>query len=153
MNAKPKKGKGKRDLDCRYYNDCLDLAGLQNWRSFNCESCDVYKLTFGKSNMDQQGGENQRICERCNEKPTITPKHRYCGSCMAHAANEKKKAANHTPKPQKSQPRPDFTLTIDFSNHSSLLTEIKDLAIQDVRTPSQQVIYILKAHLTSHKPT
>jgi len=103
--------------------------------------------------MTEQKEEIKRLCEECHEKPTITSKHRYCASCMAHMAHEKKKAANHTPKPETSQPRPDSTLTIDFTDHASLLTEIKDLATQEVRTPSQQVIYVLKAYLTSHKPS
>lgn len=152
MKTKPTKGKGERSLDCHFYNECLDLAGLQNWKTWNCESCDIYKAVFGKLDMDQQKEENQRICERCTEKVTITPKHRYCASCMAQIGNEKRKTANDTPKPKKSQPRPDFALTIDFADHTSLLTELKDLAIEEVRTPSQEIIYILKAHLTAHKP-
>jgi hypothetical protein len=35
----PQSGLGMRNLDCRYYEACLDLAVFEQWESFNCKRC------------------------------------------------------------------------------------------------------------------
>ena len=45
---RPTRGKGDRYLECPYYNDCLDVAGLRSWKAWNCVECDLYKSIFGK---------------------------------------------------------------------------------------------------------
>jgi hypothetical protein len=95
--------------------------------------------------------ESKRICEKCHEKPTISANCPYCAGCMARMSHEKRKTSNHTSKPKKSQPRPDLSLTVDFSDHASLLTDLRDLASREIRTPGQQIIYLLKVHLSAHK--
>jgi len=92
MQTRPKRGQGERFLECRYYEDCLDLAAIQNWRSFNCEACDLYKTIFGEREhgMDKEAEkpENTRICKECEIRPTIQPSSPYCAICLGLKAKE-----------------------------------------------------------------
>ena len=104
MQTRPRKGEGNRFFECRHCEDSLDLAALQNWKSFNCESWDFYITIFKRS--ESEGGakkmltspekqNNRRVCEKCNEKTTISPKHGLCASYpgkMAHKAKPNKTA-------------------------------------------------------------
>ena len=105
IKTKPKKGIGERFLECRHYETCLDIADVQNWKSFNCESCDFYKAIFkqmetpnrpdilAQIGTPEKKKENTRICEHCKEKITLSPTCPLCPSCMAKRSNESKKTA------------------------------------------------------------
>ena len=156
MEAKPAKGKGERFLDCRFYEECLDLAGLRNWSAFNCGSCPIYLIFNKKVNTTQQ---NTRICRECNEKPTIHPNSALCASCLGQRAwhpdkrrntlakRKNKEGIQDKPKPEKSQERHDTALTIEFGKYASILRDIEKLAEQEVRPVDSQIIYILKKYL------
>jgi hypothetical protein len=66
MQCRPKKGKGERWFECKYYEDCLDLAAFKNWKNFDCEACELYKVLFRKREdvMTEriEKPENTRIC-------------------------------------------------------------------------------------------
>lgn len=155
--AKPTKGHGKRDLDCKFYNDCLDLAGLKNWKSWNCESCDFFNAVFGKIkgrvNMAEEDEkvENTRICSDCNKNHTISPKHSLCASCMAKRSNV---AGRKHKKPTQSMDRPEtvdsganIELVLKLGKYSGLLDELTKLAEEEVRSIEEQVIWILKRYI------
>jgi len=82
------KGPGERFLDCPGYENCLSFAGIQNWRSFNCEACSTFKARL-KVIKTASEKENTRLCEDCREKFTISPKHRYCRSCLGKLGRKK----------------------------------------------------------------
>ena len=169
MQTRPKKGKGERFLECRYYDDCLDFAGLQNWKNFNCEFCNLYQTIFKKTEGENQvkgmsrsieTQKNTRICEECNKNKTISPKHSLCASCMAirsHKARsgkkkdpvkpKSKKTIHDKAKPEKPQKGHDTALTIEFGKYASVLNEIEKVAEEEVRSVDLQVIYILKKYL------
>ena len=109
MKARPTRGEGKRDLECRFYERCLDVAGLKNWRFWNCESCDVFRIFFGGSKMEQRG-ENKRICDECHERPTISPKHPYCARCLG--ARGRKAQLLSTSEAKKPQEKSGDTFTV-----------------------------------------
>jgi hypothetical protein len=154
MPTKPRKGEGERFFECRYYDSCLDRAALENWRAFNCESCDLYRAIFrglGKAMIETpENKENTRICETCGERPTISPRHRFCPSCMA-------KMVKHRIIPNRSQNKPPLkesghkessVLTINFHpKYVSLLKQIQDLADGEIRSVESQVIFMLKSYL------
>jgi len=104
---KPSKGKGERFLGCDYYDDCLSRAALENWPSWNCENCDLFKTLFpgGKSKVSEEiESENPRMCKECGIRPTIQPNSPYCALCLALKGKEararKKEASEATTKPQ-----------------------------------------------------
>jgi hypothetical protein len=37
-----KEGKGVRNFDCPYYDDCLDKAARAMWPGFTCGECENY---------------------------------------------------------------------------------------------------------------
>lgn len=39
---KCKEGKGVRNFDCKYYDDCLDKAAREMWPGFTCAECEDY---------------------------------------------------------------------------------------------------------------
>jgi hypothetical protein len=88
-------------LQCKYYEECLDRAALENWGSFNCEHCDLYRRIFGAKEVQPmtQGPEKQniRICQKCGKNVTIRPSNPFCASCLAKKSNEareRKKQSN-----------------------------------------------------------
>ena len=42
LKPNPVRRYGGRDLDCPYYDGCLDRAAIPNWRTFSCEECPMY---------------------------------------------------------------------------------------------------------------
>lgn len=92
MKMKCTQGEGDRYFDCRFYNECLDRAGLLNYKSWNCEGCDFYGTVFGKRenkmNEKAKKPENARICGTCEKNITIQPSSPYCASCLSLKAKE-----------------------------------------------------------------
>ena len=115
MRCRPIRGQGQRYLECKWYEDCLDVAGLKNWRFWHCERCDVFRAFHGIPSMEDKK-VNERICEECHERPTISPKHPYCASCLG-ALGRKKQLAKGLPTgaPKKPQEGPTETLKVDIS--------------------------------------
>ncbi len=161
--SKPKKGKGERFLDCPQYGACLDRAAVENWRAFNCESCDFYIDTIKETPASTEKKEDARICENCG-RPTISPGCPYCASCMAirsHKARPAKKKGIIKPKKkdtikdkaehQKPQQDLNTALTIEFSKHVSVLREVEKLAEEEVRPVDLQIVFILKSYLKGIK--
>ena len=108
--------------------------------------------------------ENSRICGQCKKKPTITPKHSLCSSCMGSRAwskkGDKKKGTQKPEKkrakikvnPKRALPAQPMALTIDFGNkYASILREVEKLADQEIRPVELQVIYMLKTCLATAK--
>lgn len=166
----PRRGKGERDINCEHYGTCLDLADSKNWKSFNCESCPLYHPASKKALPAPEKKENTRICEECGERPTITPKHRYCPVCLAYRSNKKRKATQDKAKSEKPAPssqkspllksvaeqakkKPDTVITVDFGAYPIVLKNIKNLAEKEVRTISEEIIYIAKYYLEKAKST
>ncbi|MDQ7838269.1 MAG: hypothetical protein RDU59_07235 [Thermodesulfobacteriota bacterium] len=112
-----------------------------------------------------------RLCEDCQEKPTMSPGCPYCPSCMSRRAQKARKLQGSSPKtPRREaqkgvnkaklapwdkclpQPRESFTeadtaLKVDFGKHAHILREIEKLAEQQIRPVELQVIYMLKTCL------
>lgn len=42
LNRKPSPEIGERDLDCEFYDDCLNEAAQNAWDTFSCNDCQVY---------------------------------------------------------------------------------------------------------------
>jgi len=167
----PLKGEGERFLECRHYEDCLDVSAIKNWRSFNCESCDFYISVFKKTESQNEvksmqttseNKENTRICERCGEKPTIQPSSPLCANCIAAkrwqggsknkgpVKPRKKKTTIDKSKADKSQQDSNTAVTIEFGKHASILREVEKLAEEELRSIDLQVIYMLKNYLKSN---
>lgn len=171
---RPRKGNGDRFLDCRYYDECLDLAGIENWKGFNCEACDFYLIvTKGPDalieakpmSQNMNPTEDRKVCQDCGERPPISKKSPYCARCMAKRANEAKKAKKAKKKPlpkhpkkvspskakaEKSPPHGDeAVVTIDFGKYAPILRKVESLAEEEVRSVESQIIYILKICLSS----
>jgi hypothetical protein len=178
MKMRPREGNGERFLDCRYYNECLDVAGIQNWKGFDCEACDFYLIIHkgpdalieakvGPTNKNAtddgmttvEKPENTRICEECGEKPTISAKHAFCGSCLSKKSwsngsrNKRhvKRKQKATPKKIKSKkPSPhckDTLITVNFQRYPSILKGIQEMAEEEVRPLDLQIVYLLKRSL------
>ncbi len=41
--VKCKEGKGLRNFDCTYYDECLDKAAKGMWSGFTCEKCAYFQ--------------------------------------------------------------------------------------------------------------
>ncbi len=156
----PTQGKGERSFDCMHYSDCLDLAAGEDWKGFHCEVC----TSNGEASlMNDKITDNAKICKECNAKPVIAPHSDYCASCMAKRSNEAR--AHGKPhkkltrrkacidKPQQTKPRrePNAALTIDFGKYDHVLTEIRELAEEEMRPVDLQVVYILKNYLEGNR--
>ena len=115
MQCRPTRGDGKRYLDCRYYDDCLGVVGLKNWKSWHCEACDVFRAFFGIKSVEQKT-ENKRICESCHKRPTISAKHPYCASCLGALGRKKQlEKGLNTGEAKKPQEGLTETLRVDIS--------------------------------------
>jgi hypothetical protein len=165
----PKRGKGQRDVECRLYAACLNIAVERDWRSWNCGSCPYYESGHEQTITAMENQENTRLCEECHEKPTfgMSP---FCASCMAIRSNKarsnkerkgkntkktkpqraRKREGHSKDKPEKSPPRGDTAvLKIDFGRkYAPILMQIERLADQEVRSVESQVIYMLKTSLS-----
>jgi len=163
MPAKPARGPGERFLECRHYDECLDLVELRNWKSFNCTHCGIYVSVskgMGAENPKVKTAEqNTRICDGCHQRPTIHPNSRLCSSCLGKLAwhpdkrkhtlakRKNKEGTQDKPGAEKSQKCRDTALTIEFGKYVSVLRDIEKLAEQEVRPVDSQIIYILKKYL------
>jgi len=160
MKVKPKKGKGERSLDCPHYESCLDFAAIQNWKSFNCESCGFYVDSLKKARSSPEKKENTKICNKCGKNPTIQPNSPLCASCIGKQAwmdGKAKKKVPASPKrkettqnkaiPEKPHQDLNTALTIKFGKYASVLSEVEKIAEEEVRSVDLQVIYILKKYL------
>jgi len=165
LEAKPRRGQGKRNEHCELYSACLTKAAIKGWKTFNCGICPLY----GEGNKVVAEKE-KNTCEECGERPTISPKHPLCPVCLAAKSNEKqaskrtgkkavKKAgakrkesvAPSIDKGEKPQPRGDLELVVDFGKYGDVLKVVEALAEDEVRPVESQVIYILKRYLAGIK--
>ena len=152
---KPKRGKGQRNETCEFYNICLDLAAKKDWKTWNCKNCEHY----GGNKTVSEKIENTRICEtEACENKTISPKHPFCASCLARKSNEARtsnKAKLKAPAKSNSKGKgeayktphvPISSFEIHFDHYKTLFDQIQDLATEQIRTPEQQILYLLKTH-------
>lgn len=174
IQGKPRRGKGVRYQRCEAYSKCLDAVTRREWKSFNCESCEIFKEISGLTETEKEQEGERRICEDCGEKPTIWPTTPYCPSCMAKRSNskarKKKDEALNSEREVKGRGRgrprtrrldliskPDHGRTtspgqknvvvVDFSNHPTILQEVERLAKEDIRPLGLQILYMLKKRL------
>jgi hypothetical protein len=166
--VKPCRGEGARHEECLYYDDCLDKAAKKDWKTYNCESCGLYKMINGELPKVTEDVKNTRVCKTpgCNNI-TSHPNFPYCHSCLDErkknkiqtAVNNKPKGdkkAQYKEKPnkehsmtdvKKASPGKDTALTIDFNGHPDLLEAIRGIADEELRPVDMQVIYMLKKQL------
>lgn len=52
---------------------------------------------------------------------------------------------------EKSSPRPNMTVSIDFDKHPHVLKQVSDLADREIRPLDLQIIYILKRNFETAK--
>jgi len=109
-------------------------------------------------NGEKTDGKETRLCSVCGEKPTISSNSPYCGSCMARKGNEKRRqnvliaAENNDAKETKeaknltvkTQLCGNNEVVIDFTDHPSVLQQVKELAADQIRPVELQIIYLLK---------
>lgn len=168
MQAKPKKGKGKRFLDCPHYESCLDFAAIQNWKNLSCESCPIFKSEVKGMSTIPEKEENTRICEKCGKNPTIQPNSPLCASCIGKQAWKDGKAKKKRPSNKKAsalpirkrttqgqehkveigQPRTNFEVVFK-GKYGKVLKEVEKLAEEEIRTVDEQIVYIIKNYLSN----
>jgi len=169
MQTKPKKGKGERFLDCPNYESCLDFAAIQNWKSFNCESCPSFKAEIKEISVMNEKKENTRICSECGKNLTIQPNSPLCASCIGKQAWKDGKAKKKRPLKKKIPASPKRIETtqgkdkhkaeivdsgrnmeVVFSGkYGQVLKEVEKLANKEIRTVDEQIVYILKNYLSN----
>ena len=151
----PLKGKGHRELNCELYETCLDFAARENWKAFNCEGCQKDK--HANTEIDKQADIKFCACGRV----TIHPNSKLCASCMSRLSHKNRKASQKPVnraktkteghKPQKStkpaQRQADGACTVNFGEYASVLSEIENLAKEEVRPLNYQIIHMLKEQL------
>ena len=155
-------------MDCPHYESCLDFAAIQNWKAFNCESCDFYIDSLKKAPAMTTKQENTRACSKCGERPTIQPNSPLCASCIGKQAWKDGKAKKRPPnkkvpastkrkettqgqgkhKAEIGQPRAHFEVIFN-EKYSLVLDEVERLAEDQVRTTEEQIIYIIKTYLSN----
>jgi hypothetical protein len=124
----PKRGHGRRHLNCEMFSACLEIAAVGNWKDFHCEGCPELLEFDAAPSKDPLGGSSFLVgqqkeplmqdkkpvlCEECGVKPPMSVNGRLCASCMARRSNVnrskkktgKKKTKKAPPKP-KSSPKP-----------------------------------------------
>ena len=163
LKKNPRRGRGKRTESCEFYSDCLGVVAKKDWKSFNCESCQLYSSEATAVNIDKSKNKNTRICEECKEAPTITPKHALCASCLGKRSRPKNRGdskSSQGQKPFENKTKVDKyvsnesdAVTIKFGRYVLALREIEKLAESEVRTVELQVIFILKKWLDMAKET
>lgn len=157
--SNPKNGKGYKKLSCDRYQACLDLAAKKAWKAFNCEGC-AHCETYSKDKrITVELLENTKLCS-CG-KPTIRPNSKLCASCMGKLAHKTKKLSEKAIKPAKTktegykpqkstkpaQRQADGACTVNFGEYASVLSEIENLAKEEVRPLNHQIIHMLKEQL------
>jgi len=166
---RPSRGEGKRKIKCVFYNDeCLDHAAKQNWKTFNCGKCPLYKNGLEPIGVMGKKAKvkNTRICEteECNNI-TLGPGCPLCPSCMAKKAKQtrdakKKNAGENTvmaeskkdkddykPNAEIVDPGEDMAIVIRFEKHLPALKAIEKMAEEELRPIDMQIIYMLKQQL------
>ena len=147
------RGKGERNIDCKHYDQCLSDAAQKDWKSFNCEGCSL----FAKTPPVSMKIESARLCKICGERPTLQPSSPYCGHCLSEKSKAARKgkqtapASQKTPpqKPQtpKPSPKPETIISIDFRGYPSVFKDIEKLAQEEVRSISEEIIYMAKHYV------
>ena len=148
---KPGRGKGERNIHCDHYDECLSVAAQENWKSFNCEDCPLFRGATKEVSAMTEKKENTRICEDCKEKPTISPKHPLCASCMARRSKQGREKEKGIGQAEILDSGPNIELVLRFGKHGYLLKEIEKLAEEEVRPVDLQVIYMLKKYLSNRE--
>ena len=105
--------------------DCEFGGKPQPIENFGIHASSGKRLRVCKKCMSRRMSEGQqrRHEKKRNERPT---------SNVQHRTSNKKPVADAT------------SLTIDFSNHPTVLEKIKRIASDELRTPGNQVLYWLK---------
>lgn len=107
-----------------------------------------------------------RVCSTCNTKKTVTPRHNICGSCLAAKGAMKRGQALRNALPtakaintkddkgriEKSSPRANMAVNIDFGKHQMIFKQLLDLSEQEIRPLDLQIVYLLKHHFSTIKP-
>jgi len=181
MRPNPQEGEGERNFDCSQYADCENRAAREDWIDFHCEDCPRAGLEDEKDLSDETDKEKtimkpqepkprQDLCEVCGVKPRLKTVP-YCGSCMAKrgaakraqekalgGAQERKNKVGrprgrprHKAEPEGPPPAQETALTVDFRKYPGLLNEVRKLADDEIRSPDQQVIYIVKSHFEARR--
>ena len=174
IDRKPRRGQGKRDNECYFYDECLGYAASRNWKSFNCESCLRVRKKGVMEERRAKEKKNERICETSDcGKVTLSTNCPYCASCMGSRAKAKREAkalvetvengsgktrgeaerwiVGEMGRPDEAEevPKSGLSITINFSKHTQVLDQIRGLADEEIRPLDLQVIYMLKTYLIS----
>jgi hypothetical protein len=151
----PEGREGQKNIDCEHYIGCLTYAARQNWRTFNCESCDLFKMK-PKEEVEASKMNDKKLCEKCGKKPPINRFSKYCSGCLnsfkkdkvkGPGASKKKKKGHGKHKPEKAPKRANTALTIEFGKYASILQEVEKLADEEMRPLDLQIAYMLKSQL------
>ena len=151
----PEGREGRKDIDCEHYISCLTYAARQNWRTFNCESCDLFKMK-SKEKVEASKMNDKKVCEKCGEKPPINRFSKYCSACLNSFKKDKakgptaaktKKKGHDKRKPEKAPKRANTAITIEFGKYASILQEVEKLADKEMRPLGLQITYMLKNQL------
>ena len=148
----PKRGRGRRYLDCEVYGACLEIAAVERWENFNCEGCPNFEEGQKGKSMSIEDKKPTKLCETCGQKPTIQPTSTECASCMAKRSHKKKKARGRPPKntpKQLTRPTLESRVVVDFGKHGDILGQVARLADEELRTPELEIIHLLKEHLNA----
>jgi len=166
--AKPRKGNGKRKMDCQLYEICLDTAAKSNWKAFDGDGCDHQKKTNKRKSENPEKMNIKRLCRTCGKKPPLHKNNEMCASCMSKKSWEKRKSKNKgsnvpnrkqnaegTAHSEEKSGKPviehNSAITIDFGEHVAILREIEKLSIKELRPVDMQTIYMLKKQLLAIK--
>lgn len=148
-NRDPGAGKGF------YMSDKVDLKDLQT------------VIEEGKNMEAIKETPAVRLCSTCKTKKTISPSHDICPSCLAGKRTYKKaqplkkatkeklqtKTKEDTRTPEKGDCRPNMEVVINFTKHPSILTQIQELAEDQIRPVDAQIIFLLKSHFDALSQT
>ena len=159
----PRRGRGKRHLNCEVYSACLEIAAAERWRDFHCEGCPKFEEGASVEPTTTKGEGDVKVCETCKQKPTIHPNSTECASCLAKRSHKKKPAKGEPGKalPKRSprtgakdyidrvEARAEPVITVRFDKHEDILEQVERLADEQVRSPELQIIYMLKEHLNA----
>lgn len=96
----------------------------------------------------------EKICEKCNKRPTINKFSKYCSPCLNSFKKDKpKKTTPCKPTPEKARKTANDEVGIEFGRYVSVLRGVEKLAEREMRPVNLQIIYMLKSYLDSKEPT
>ena len=169
MGRRPSPELGEKNLDCEFYNECLDEAARRDWDSFCCDECPVFQgeaLMDGDDLVSPEKDEAVKLCEECGDKPVISKGSKFCASCLARRASASK--ARRGAKKKTKEKRPHGTppkkqaaviqkhkaretgnntlVQVDFKGYEDILDRLKHEALDQVRTLEGQIIWALKTN-------